>query len=123
MPKLLQAPYSNNDSRSKAFTQESQGFARVLGDYADCDFLVIDCPGANTHLSRLAHAHADIIVTPMNDSFVDFDLLAQIDPATNEITGPSLYSEMVWEARQTRARSGIMGGIDWVVMRNRMGAG
>ena len=89
---------------------------------AACDFVVIDCPGADTHLSRLAHAHADSIVTPLNDSFVDFDLLARLNPDTGAVIGPSLYSEMVWEARKRRAMSGVPGGIDWIVMRNRLSA-
>ena len=122
MPLILPPPHSRLDSREQAFAEETEGFRRVLMKFAACDFLVIDCPGADTHLARLAHAHADTIVTPMNDSFVDFDLLARIDSETGEITGPSLYAEMVWEARQTRARAGVMGGIDWIVMRNRMGA-
>ncbi len=122
IPQLFPAPFSNDDSRQRAFTLETAGFQEALQKYATCDFLVIDCPGANTHLSRLAHAHADTIVTPMNDSFVDFDLLAKVDPDTGEILGPSLYSEMVWEARQTRAKAGVMGGIQWIVMRNRIGA-
>ena len=58
----------------------------------------------------------------MNDSFVDFDLLARLDPETGAVTGPSLYSEMVWNARKRRAMSGLSGGIDWVVMRNRLSA-
>ena len=122
IPLILQAPFCNDDSRESAYQKETEGFQQALMKYRACDFLVIDCPGADTHLSRLAHAHADTIVTPMNDSFVDFDLLARINPDTGEIDGPSLYAEMVWEARQLRARAGVMGGIDWVVMRNRMGA-
>lgn len=85
------------------------------------DFLVIDCPGAHTYLSQLAHAMADTLITPMNDSFVDFDLLARINPETDTVTGPSIYSEMVWEARKARAESGSK-PIDWIVTRNRMGA-
>ena len=121
IPQLFPAPSSNEDSRERAYAQEATGFQQALHKYATCDFLVIDCPGAYTHLSKLAHAHADSIVTPMNDSFIDFDLLAKIDPETGEITGPSLYSEMVWEARQMRAKAGVMGGINWIVMRNRVG--
>jgi chromosome partitioning protein len=64
---------------------------------------------------------ADTLVTPMNDSFVDFDLLARIDPTDGEIQGPSVYSEMVWSARQIRAQAGLP-PIDWVVLRNRLGA-
>ncbi|MGJ8545845.1 MAG: division plane positioning ATPase MipZ [Sulfitobacter sp.] len=85
------------------------------------DFILIDCPGSHTRLSQVAHSLADTLVTPLNDSFVDFDLLAHTDPTGEEITGPSVYSEMVWNARQLRAQAGLP-AIDWVVVRNRMGA-
>ena len=85
------------------------------------DFILIDCPGSHTRLSQLAHSLADTLITPLNDSFVDFDLLARIDGDTSKILGPSVYSEMVWAARQRRAQAG-MGPIDWVVVRNRIGA-
>ncbi|MFN3958746.1 MAG: division plane positioning ATPase MipZ [Parvularculaceae bacterium] len=113
---------SSLDSREEARRQETEQFTATLQTLADCQFVVIDCPGADTHLSRLAHAHADTIVTPLNDSFVDFDLLARLDPETGAVIGPSLYSEMVWNARKRRAMSGVPGGIDWVVMRNRLSA-
>jgi chromosome partitioning protein len=85
------------------------------------DFIVIDCPGSHTRLSQLAHSLADTLITPLNDSFIDFDLLARYDPDTSRITGPSIYSEMVWQARQLRAQAGLK-PIDWIVMRNRLGA-
>lgn len=85
------------------------------------DFIVIDCPGSHTRLSQVAHSLADTLVTPMNDSFVDFDLLARLDPETGKAKGPSIYSEMVWAARQTRAQAGLK-PIDWIVLRNRLGA-
>ncbi|MEM6637081.1 MAG: division plane positioning ATPase MipZ [Pseudomonadota bacterium] len=85
------------------------------------DFILIDCPGSHTRLSQIAHSLADTLITPLNDSFVDFDLLARIDPATGKILGPSVYSEMVWQARQLRAQAGLA-PIDWVVLRNRLGA-
>lgn len=88
---------------------------------ADRDFIIIDCPGSHTRLSQVAHSLADTLITPMNDSFVDFDLLAHIDPETNKVKGPSVYSEMVWNARQLRAQAGLK-PIDWVVVRNRLGA-
>jgi chromosome partitioning protein len=86
-----------------------------------CDFIVIDCPGSHTRLSQVAHSLADTLITPLNDSFVDFDLLARTDPVTNAIQGPSIYAEMVWQARQLRAQAGLK-PIDWIVVRNRMGA-
>ena len=85
------------------------------------EFIVIDCPGSHTRLSQVAHSLADTLITPMNDSFVDFDLLARIDPATNKVKGPSIYAEMVWGARQLRAQAGLK-PIDWIVLRNRLGA-
>ncbi|CUH74845.1 chromosome partitioning protein [Tropicibacter naphthalenivorans] len=85
------------------------------------DFIVIDCPGSHTRLAQVAHSLADTLVTPLNDSFVDFDLLARVDSDGEKILGPSVYSEMVWSARQLRAQAGLA-PIDWVVLRNRMGA-
>lgn len=86
-----------------------------------CDFILIDCPGSHTRLSQVAHSLADTLVTPMNDSYIDFDLLAHVNGETNEIIGPSVYSEMVWNARQLRAQAGLK-PVDWVVVRNRLGA-
>jgi len=93
----------------------------VAGLEGTADFVLIDCPGSHTRLSQVAHSLADTLITPMNDSFVDFDLLARTDAETNEILGPSVYSEMVWSARQLRAQAGLKPS-DWVVVRNRLGA-
>ncbi|MDO6726838.1 MAG: division plane positioning ATPase MipZ [Cognatishimia sp.] len=87
----------------------------------DNDFILIDCPGSHTRLSQVAHSLADTLVTPLNDSFIDFDLLAHIDGDAEKILGPSVYSEMVWNARQLRAQAGLK-PIDWIVVRNRLGA-
>lgn len=93
----------------------------VAGLEAVSDFVVIDCPGSHTRLSQVAHSLADTLITPLNDSFVDFDLLARVDHETGRVKGPSIYSEMVWNARQLRAQAGLR-PIDWIVLRNRMGA-
>jgi len=95
--------------------------AAVAGLEVEADFIVIDCPGSHTRLSQLAHSLADTLITPLNDSFIDFDLLARTDPETGKITGPSIYAEMVWQARQLRAQAGLR-PIDWIVLRNRLGA-
>lgn len=95
----------------------SEAVASMEGRF---EFIVIDCPGSHTRLSQVAHSLADTLVTPLNDSFIDFDLLAKIEPETREILGPSVYSEMVWNARQLRAQAGL-DPIDWVVVRNRVG--
>jgi chromosome partitioning protein len=84
-----------------------------------CDTIVIDTPGSDQTMSRVAHSHADTLVTPMNDSFVDLDLLAKVEPATLRVICPSAYSAMVWEQKKIRAkRNGE--SIDWLVLRNRL---
>ncbi|MBI1686116.1 division plane-positioning ATPase MipZ [Caulobacter hibisci] len=84
------------------------------------DFVLIDTPGGDTQITRMAHGLADLIVTPMNDSFVDFDMLGHVDPVTMELQKPSLYSQTVWEARKARAMAGQRQPLDWVVLRNRL---
>ena len=80
---------------------------------------MIDTPGNDTYLMRLAHSMADTLITPLNDSFVDFDVLGTVDPATFEVTGESHYAEMVRDAR--RQRRMVDGGLtDWIVVRNRL---
>jgi chromosome partitioning protein len=83
------------------------------------DVLVIDTPGTDNYLMRLAHSMADTLVTPLNDSFFDFDVLGHIDPASFTVTRESHYAEMVREARrQRRLVDGCL--TDWVVVRNRL---
>lgn len=99
--------------------EEADAFVQALGRLrARHDFVIIDCPGNDSYLSRLAHASADTLVTPMNESFVDLDLLARINPETLAVESPSIYAEMVWSCRQARARAHGT-PIDWVVLRNR----
>jgi chromosome partitioning protein len=91
----------------------------VAAARGEADFLLIDTPGSDTKLSRAAHAAADLIVTPMNDSFVDFDMLGTIDPVTLDLAKPGIYAETVWEARKQRMMAD-RSSIDWVVLRNRL---
>ena len=82
---------------------------------------MIDTPGSDIAISRHAHSLADTLVTPLNDSYVDLDLLAAVDPDSRRVVHPSRYAEMVWEQKKVRAMSGGR-AIDWVVMRNRVGS-
>lgn len=105
---------------ARASEDEALGrFEQAFGEAEASDFVLIDTPGGDTAVSRAAHGLADLIVTPMNDSFVDFDMLGVVDPVTLELKRPSLYSETVWNSRKIRAaNSGRT--IDWVVLRNRL---
>lgn len=107
-------------SLDEAEAEEAEAWGDALAALkARCDYIIVDAPGADTHLARLAHSAADTIITPVNDSFVDFDLLADVDPDTYEVGRPSLYSALVWDCRKRKAMSEKK-SIDWVVMRNRI---
>lgn len=101
-------------------TAELQQFVEAVSAVErSFDFIVIDTPGSDSYLMRLAHSMADTLVTPINDSFLDFDVLGTIDPATYAVTGESHYAEMV---RDTRRRRRQLDGVtcDWIVVRNRL---
>jgi chromosome partitioning protein len=83
------------------------------------DFIVLDTPGHDSYLTRLAHSMADTLVTPLNDSFVDFDVLGTVDPANFGVTGTSFYAKMVDETRSQRRLEDQVTP-DWIVMRNRV---
>ncbi|HSF13085.1 MAG TPA: division plane positioning ATPase MipZ [Erythrobacter sp.] len=91
---------------------------------ASCDFLIIDNPGRDDPFARVAVEQADTLVTPMNDSFVDFDLIGQVDAETFKVKKLSFFAELIWEARMKRSRMTLeqqRPEMDWVVVRNRTG--
>jgi chromosome partitioning protein len=86
------------------------------------DFLLFDTPGRDDEFARHAATEADTLVTPLNDSFVDFDLIGQVDAETFKVRRLSFYAELIWEARKKRAMATIAEKrreMDWVVVRNR----
>jgi len=119
MPARVVLEPSALDSRVEADAEERERFQAALAELGGCDYIVVDCPGSYSTYSRLAHSTADTLITPMNDSLVDFDMLARLEPSSGKIKGPSVYSEMVWKARQARCATGRR-PMDWVVLRNRM---
>jgi chromosome partitioning protein len=122
----LPVPGAHVVQRSKpsadSSAQEASRFSEILVEArANSDFIIIDTPGSDTDLSRLGHSAADTLVTPINDSFLDFDLLAKCDPENLEIGRPSLYAEFVWESRKRRLMANRENpNIEWIVMRNRV---
>jgi len=111
---------SNTDSRADAakedITRLSNELMRLSTDH---DVVFVDCPAGDAVVSRGAIAFADTLVTPVNDSFIDLDLLVRLEGEPPQQKGPSRFSETVWEQRKVRARSGGK-SIDWVVLRNRI---
>jgi len=106
-------PTQSNPEAALAYTLDDQ-----VGKF---DAVVIDTPGVDNPRVRAAHSFADVLVTPLNDSFIDLDLLARINPDNRQINGPGQYAEMVWEQKKRRAMRDS-GSIKWVVLRNRLSA-
>ena len=104
------------DNETSEFQQFMDAVSAVERTF---DFIVIDTPGSDSYLMRLAHSMADTLVTPINDSFLDFDVLGTVDPATYSVTGESHYAEMVRDTRRKRRQ--LDGATtDWIVVRNRL---
>jgi chromosome partitioning protein len=122
LPQVLELQESRERSLDTAEAEEDAAFRAALKRLSEtCDFIVIDSPGGDSFLARLAHSWADTLITPLNDSFIDFDLLGDVDEACADIVRPSIYSEMVWESRKKKALAART-PIDWVVLRNRTSA-
>ncbi len=120
MPQRITIARSDAPHRDTAAEEDRQSIESAIDALSEtCRFIVIDTPGAVNPLTQSAHASADTLITPINDSMIDFDLLGRVDPVNNKVLGPSVYSEMVWAARQRRAAE-RRGPTDWVVLRNRM---
>lgn len=115
---IIKRDYS--DYISDQENNELTSFLEVITNVqAKNDFILIDTPGYDGYLMRMAHSMADTLITPMNDSYVDFDVLGQIDPDTGKIDQLSHYARTVREARRQR-RIADGGLLDWIVVRNRL---
>jgi chromosome partitioning protein len=118
--RAISLPCANFDVFEGGSTEELDAIAEGLGE--GCDFLIVDTPGRDDPLARHVATNADTLVTPLNDSFVDFDLIGQVDPESFRVKRLSFYAELIWEARKKRAMATIKDHrreMDWVVVRNR----
>ncbi len=103
----------------EAETEDRIKLESTISSFQSCDYIIIDTPGSDNYLSRLAHSYANTLITPLNDSFIDLDMLVRLNPDSLNILKPSTYAEMVWDQKKQRAiRNG--GSIDWIVLRNRL---
>lgn len=92
---------------------------RIAALREEAEIVVVDTPGRDDEHARAAIERADTLVTPINDSFIDLDLIGQVDAETFKVRRPSFYAELVWDARKVRAKTDG-GTVDWVVLRNRL---
>ena len=110
---------SEEDSIELAHKEDDKNFLALLEKLKDSDFIVIDTPGSDLYLSHIAHSYADTIITPLNDSFVDLDVMVHLKPDSLELDKPSIYANRIWEQKKTKAMR-ERGSIDWIVLRNRL---
>jgi chromosome partitioning protein len=119
-PQHIPLPKSTKPTTADMEADETERFEKAVKDLQDCDFIVIDTPGTDSFLSRLAHSRAHLLITPLNDSFIDLDMLARVDESGN-VVRPSTYAEMVWDQKKQKALRREP-GFDWLVLRNRLGS-
>jgi len=81
-------------------------------------FIIIDVGGHDSPLARRAIFMADTIVTPVNDSFIDLDMLGRIDPRSGAFKTLGNFARLVEHLKEPglaiRPKP-----LDWVVMQNR----
>lgn len=101
-----------------AQSTEAELEAKIRMAQIECAFIVIDVGGHDSPIARRAISLADTIVTPVNDSFIDLDMLGRIDPRSGELKTLGTFTRLVAHLREpglaVRAQP-----IDWVVMQNR----
>ena len=96
-------------------------FLRTMEEMAKkADVIVIDTPGSHNYMMPAAHACADTIVTPLNDSVIDLDVIARVDPDSFKVSGSGNYAQTIWRARQERAKTN-KSNLGWFVVKNRFG--
>jgi len=120
LPSHFRVPPAEGESVSEIEDREFRAFAQAVSrtEYG-YDYVVIDTAGSNSYLMRVSHAMADTLVTPINDSFVDFDVIGRVEQDSYAVVGPSHYADLVREAFRQRELVDDRRS-DWVVVRNRL---
>jgi chromosome partitioning protein len=119
MPEHYALSRSENNNKQESDKEEEASFTAMLDKLQSNDFIVIDTPGSDAYLSRIAHSYADTVITPMNDSFVDLDLIGNVNADTFDSMRPGIYSAMLWEQKMKKiART--KKEINWIIVRNRL---
>ncbi len=119
MPAHYTISKSDLDSKQEAAREENEVLEQVLNKLQDCHFIVMDTPGNDTTLSQHAHSFADTLITPINDSFLDLDVIMRLKSLKEKRILPSPYAEMVWQQKKKRLLRDKK-KMDWLIIRNRL---
>lgn len=82
------------------------------------DAIIIDTPGSKNYLFDEAHFHADTLITPISDSLIDLNAIADIDLDSKTIGKPGHYAAFVWEVKKQLAAKGHA-YLNWIVVGNK----
>ena len=85
---------------------------------AENDYLVIDCPSLDNPLTRAVTARADVLTSPVNESFLDIDVIGEVRGSPPTVTRVGPFAEMIGAEMQRRRDEGI-DPLEWIVVRNR----
>jgi chromosome partitioning protein len=116
-PVTEEQPDSNDWNNSVDLTRFMAQLKRIECGH-EHDFIVIDTPGGAQHLSLVAHGMADTLISPINESLLDLDVMVAIGPKDLE-PQPSRYAKTVLRALEAR-RTVCGRTTDWIVVRNRL---
>ena len=112
-------PMPEHEIVPQAIGAESTLDERIIKLAGSHAYVVVDTPGYDLPLSRRAHAWADTLITPINDSFVDLDVLANVLSDPGALIQRQRYADVVRQANRARTIVG-RSPIDWLVLRNRL---
>lgn len=118
-PEHIHIEHANGDNVPDNYEKEQwrvETAVRELASYND--FVVIDTPGNNMFMNLIGHSVADTLITPINDSLVDLDVLVKLDKHSFAMKGPSTYARMV-EDMKVRRTLRMQEPLNWFVMVNR----
>ncbi|MFT5182775.1 MAG: chromosome partitioning protein [Alphaproteobacteria bacterium] len=119
LPHSLRIDEPDGENIAEIEVSARRAIEAALAKLAACDVVFVDTPGSPTVLSRIGHEYANVLLTPVNDSLLDIDVLAEIDPVNRKIIAPCHYCRMAWEFGNQRIIDGLA-PLDWVVIRNRL---
>jgi chromosome partitioning protein len=119
VPEHLVVTPSQYSSRRSSVDDERQLDDEIAAMRGDYDIVIVDTPGTYNHLSNAGHKNADMLITPINDSLIDIDVIATIDPYSKEFVTESQYATNIRRINRIRAKSGS-DPFAWFVLRNRI---
>ena len=122
LPQHNNIEISDLDSKSQSLAEDSAKISDLFATLQDsADFIIVDTPGSDTPINRVVHSYANTVISPINDSFLDLDLIGKIDSSTLNSSASGIYSAMLWEQKMERIKRNAQ-EMSWVVVRNRLSA-